>query len=261
MLNVPGLNFRNTFSLPGDVSSADVLAGLQNTFGAQNYNDQSVSRYTYYSGISYPLAGTNKLAFFTSNQSQVGQFITNITTPNNLGDYSMLISAISFDVALYLPTVANNPPWSYLLDADCPYPDIVHGFTQGGYAEFVVNNTTWYECPRPFEYSPACIGKNRMQTSMSAGNLSQAGMTPFAVTGASTSLCYADVERRSFRRQYLTNKIFLAPQTTFSLTINYDFGAIPVIGTSMITNAATPPTAGAIVCFARFDGLRYSPVS
>lgn len=261
MLNVPGLDFRQTFSLPGNVDSAEVLAGLQNTYGAQKYTQQSVQRYTYYSGISYPLAGTNQLSFFSTNQSQVGQWITNITTPNNLGEYSMLIYAISFDIVLYLPTVNTNPPWSYALDADNPYADIVHGLTQGGYSLFRVNNTTWDSVPLPFMFSPACIGKNRAQMSMSAGNFSQAGMTPFAVTGATTNLCYADIERRSYRRRYLQNNIFLAPQTTFEMSVQYPFGAIPVIGTTTITNAATPPTAGAIVCYCRWDGLRYRPVS
>lgn len=261
MLNISQLNFRDTMALPPSADSDSILAGLQNTFGAQKYTQQSVSRYPYYSYVAYPLAGGSSISFFGSNQSQLTQQLTNIENANSLANYSMLISSISFDVFLYLPTVANNAPWSYTTDALAPYADIVHGFTQGGYSQFTVNNTVWDEVDLPFMFSPSAIGKTRLDVSMSGMDLSQGGMSPFAVTGSQTVLCYADVERRAWRRRNLKNKIFLAPQTTFDMSIFYDFGPIPVIATSAITNAANPPAGPAIMVGCRFDGLRFAPVS
>jgi len=263
MTTVPGINFAKGQAswVPTEATSDDILAGLQDTYGAQKYTSQSVLRYEYYSGFTYPLAGANSLAFFSQNQSQIGTYLTNIELANSTSTYSYLITAISFDLQVYQPTTANNAPWSYALDTDCPYPDIVHGLTQGGVSNFSIDGTSWDQVDLPFQFAPACIGKNRMETSMSALAITQAGMSPFATTNAGTNLCFADVERRSWRRRYLKNRIFLAPQTSFKLTIDYPSGAIPVIGTTLTTNGATPPTAGALIPFARLDGYRYAPVS
>ncbi len=260
MLNVPGLNFRDSLSLPSDVNSDDILRGLQNTFGVQKYNQQSVSRQPFFSYTAYPLAGATRVSFFSQAQSAMTQQFTNITNANTLSNESMLISSISFDVMLWLPTVTQNGPWPYALDADNPYSDLVHGFTQGGYSQLTINNTCWDECDLPFMWSPAAIGKNRMEVATGLAG-AQNAMSPFEFTGSSVSLCFADIERRFWRRRNLKNKIFLAPQTSFDLSIFYDFGVLPVIGTTAITNAANPPTGPAIMVGARFDGLRYSPLS
>lgn len=242
--------------LPAGTDSADILAALSNRYGAVKYTQQSVQRYPYYYYAQYPAAGAGSIGFWGTNQAQSTGAITNIEQAGTLGNYSMLITSISYDVMLYIPTVANNAPWAYTTEALAPYADIVHGLTQGGYATFKVNNTEWDQVPLPFMFSPGGIGKNRMELSQGAFAWSQAGVSPFAVTGSQTALCYADIERRAWRRRNLTNPIFLAPQQTFQHTLTYDFGLIPVISTSVINNTTAFIYVGAIL-----DGYRFAPVS
>ncbi len=260
-----GLNLRTAQTLTSGVDSNSILAALNQTYGANKYTQQSVSRYPYYSYQAYPLAGASSLSFFGANMATVTNECCNLEQAGNIGNYSYLINSIGFDIFLFIPTVANNAPWSYdpvTGDASAPYADLVHGLTQGGYAQLSINNTVWDEVALPFMYSPACIGKNRMELSTSGLNITQAGMTPFAVVGAGVSLCNADVEQRFYRRRILTNPIFLAPQTTFDMTLSYDFGAIPIEATGIITaGTTTPPVAASLMVGVRWDGWRYSPVN
>lgn len=261
---VAGLNFNTPQVLPQNANSASVLAGLQNTFGATKYSQQSVSRYPYYFYQAYPLAGAASLAFFGTNQAQATTQLTNIETANTLGNYSMLITSIGFDLFMYIPTTASNAPWSYSAatgDATTPYADVVHGLTQGGYSQLTINNTVWDEADLPFMYSPAAIGKNRAELGAGMFSLTQSGMSPFAVVGTQTSLCYADVVRRTWRRRNLTNKIFIAPQTTFDMSMFYDFGAIPVLAATTITSGSFVAGQPSIMVGVRFDGLRFAPLS
>lgn len=249
----------------GGNPSAQILSGLQHRYGALKYTDQSVQRYPLYSYQAYPLAGAASLSFFGSNMATVGQELCNLEQAGNIGNYSYLINSIGFDIFLYIPTVANNSPWSYdstTGDASAPYADLVHGLTQGGYAELSINNTVWDHVALPFMYAPACIGKNRMMLAQAGLNITQSGMSPFAVTGAGVSLCNADVERRWHRRRTLSNPIFLAPQTTFDMSMYFDFGLLPILATGIITaGTTTPPTSASLMVGVRWDGWRYSPVS
>lgn len=250
--------------LPPNATSSDILAALNAELGATKYTQQNVSRYPYYYYQAYPLAGTAALGFFGQSQSQVTQQLTNIETANTLGNYSFLITSIGFDVFLYIPTVANNAPWAYSAsvgDVTAPYADIVHGLTQGGYSQLTINNTVWDEVDLPFMYSPAAVGKNRMELSAGAFAFTQAGGSPFAVTGSQSVLCYADVERRAWRRRNLTNKIFIAPQTTFDMSIYWDFGLIPVLATTTITSGTFVAGSPSIMVGVRFDGIRFAPLS
>lgn len=265
MIDLSTFNYSRPTVLPPSAAAApdsnSILAGLNRSFGAIKYTQQSVSRYPYYSYQAYPLAGASSLSFFGQNQATATPQLTNIEQAGTLGNYSFMITSIGFDVFLYIPTVANNGPWSYTTDALAPYADIVHGLTQGGYAELSINNTVWDHVALPFMFSPAGIGKNRVELSQGAMNISQSGMSPFAVTGAQTNLCFADVERRAFRRRNLTNPIFLAPQTTFDMSVFYDFGAIPVIASSVITSGTFVAGSPSIMVGVRFDGWRYAPLS
>lgn len=244
-----------TQTVPPGTSSADILALYQQRFGAVKYNQQSVSRYPYFSYQAYPAAGAASLGFFGTNMATSTAQLTNIEQAGTLGNYSYLLSSISFDIFLYIPTVASNGPWTYTTDALAPYSDIVHGLTQGGYATLTINNTVWDDCALPFMFSPASIGKNRLEVSQGAFTFSQAGGSPFAVTGSQASLCFADILRRAKRRRNFTNQIFMAPQQTFDMSLFYDFGAIPIISTSVITGSAIL-YVGVI-----FDGWRFAPVS
>lgn len=242
-----------------------ILAGLQQRYGALKYTQQSVQRWQYYSYQAYPLAGAAALSFFGQNAAQASNECCNLEQAGNIGNFSYLLNAIGFDLFLYIPTVANNAPWAYNVitgDASAPYTDIVHGFTQGGYAELGINNTMWWHECLPFMTAPSCIGKSRKVLSQAGLNISQAGMSPFAVTGAGVSLCDADVERRWWRRRTLGNPIFLAPQTTFTMDLSYDFGPIAIGSTGIITaGSTTPPVAASLMVGVRWDGWRYSPVS
>lgn len=243
-------------SLPQGTSSADVLSWLQATQGAVRYNSQQMVRYPFYYYTAYPAAGAAQIGFFAQNQTQVGLQLTNIENAGTLGNYSFLLTGIGFDAFLYIPTVGSNQPSTYTTDALAPYADIVHGFTQAGAFELRIANALWSQIPLPFMYAPPAFGKPRIQPAQGGFAWTQAGMSPFAVTGGQNSLAYADLERRAWRRMNLNNPIFIAPQQTFTANLLYPSGLVPVISTSVINN-----TAAFIYVGIWFDGWKFTPVS
>ncbi len=242
--------------LPAGSSADDVLKWYQQTYGAVRYSSQQMTRYPYYYYTAYPALGAAEIGFFSQNNVQVGSQLTNIENAGTLGNYSYLLTSIAFDLFLYIPTVASNQPTSYTTDALAPYADIVHGLTQGGTFEFRVANTLWDQIPLPFMFSPPAIGKSRIEIAQGGFSWTQAGGSPYAVTGAQASLCAADLERRAWRRRNFVNPIFVAPQQSFTAKVLYPSGAIPVISTSVINN-----TTAFIYVGCRFDGWRFAPVS
>jgi len=249
------LNLTANQSLPPGTSASDVLAAYQQQYGAVQYNNQSMTRYPFYSYVAYPAAGAPSLGFFNQTISQAGSSLTNVEQIGTLGNYSFLLQSVSFDMFLYIPTTASNQPSIYTTDALAPYADIVHGFTQGGYFSFMIGNTLWDQIPLPFMYSPPSMGRSRLEVSQGAFSFAQAGTSPFGVTGSQDSLCYADLERRALRRRPYVNPIFIAPQQTFQATIGYDFGSLPLISSSVLTGSAVL-YVGCI-----FDGWKFAPVS
>lgn len=249
------ITLNTTQALPAGTTANDALALLQQQYGAVRYSDQQMSRYPYYSYTAYPAAGASSIGFFGQNMAQATPQLCNVEQTGTIGNYSYLLQSIAFDIFLYIPTVADNQPSAYTTDALAPYADIVHGLTQGGYFNFTIGNTLWDQIPLPFMYSPPGEGRERCEVSQGAFAWAQAGLTPFAVTGSQASLCYADLERRALRRRLFSNPIFIAPQQTFNAQIGYDFGPIPIISTSVITDGAVL-YVGCI-----FDGWKFTPVS
>ena len=254
-MNSALINTGATQSLPAGTTASDVLAAYQAQYGAVQYSSQQMTRYPYYSYVAYPAAGASAIGFFGQNITQATQDLCNIEQPGTLGNYSYLLQSISFDIFAYIPTSANNQPNVYTADTSALYSDIVHGLTQGGYFDFTIGNTLWDEIPLPFQYSPPAIGRNRLEVSQGAFAFTQAGTSPFAVTGSQNALCYADLERRALRRRNFVNPIFIAPQQSIQGVITYDFGAIPIISTGIITGSAIL-YVGCIL-----DGWKFAPVS
>lgn len=244
-----------TQSLPAGTSADDVLSAFQQQYGAVQYSNQQMSRYPYYSYVPYPAAGAASLGFFGNSMAQVTAALCNVEQTGTLGNYSYLLQSITFDMFLDIPTTASNQPTAYTTDALAPYADIVHGFTQGGYFEFNIGNTLWDQIPLPFLYSPPGVGRSRLSVSQGAFAFAQAGMSPFGVTGSQESLCYADLNRRAKRRRNYVNPIFITPQQSFSAQLNYDFGPLPIISSSVLTGEAT------LYIGCLFDGWKFSPVS
>lgn len=252
-------NLGQTQALPAGSDSNTVLAAFQQKYGAVRYTDQQMSRYPYYSYVPYPIAGASGIGFFNSNMSASTPQLTNIEQAGSLGNYSYLLQSISFDIFLMLPTVANNQPSAYTTDLLAPYADFVHGLTQGGYYELTIGNTKWDQIPLPFMYSPPANGRNRLSLATGQFAFTQSGVTPFGVTGAQTSLCYAELERRAWRRRNFVNPIFIAPQQTLNSQISYDFGPIPIAASTIITGVTPAGPTLYVGCI--FDGWKFAPVS
>ncbi len=254
-VNIKGYQFdpNRTTSLPMGTTADDVLASFQAAYGVQQYDRQKSSRWPYYSYVNYPAAGQNVFNFFGVNQAQAtnGQLDTNIEQPGNLGNYSFFVQSICFDIRVL---GAAPQPSAYTVDTSAIYSDIVHGFVQAGYWELKIGTNTWDTCPFPFKYSPPGDGELRVAPSMGSFAFSQSGLTPFAVTGAQTSLAYAGLERRAFRRRILKNPLFIAPQQNFQAQLRYDSGALAILATGVITGGAT------LAVGVWFDGTRFAPV-
>lgn len=218
------------------LSGSDAAIAFMNArYGAVKYNQQSVKRYPYYYRYPYPTAGSVTIPFFGTSRAQSTEQITNIEQAGNFGNVSYLIESFAFDWYMATP----DQPDTYALDADTIYPDIVHGFAQAGWFQFQVGNQQWLEMPLPFQSCPPANGRPHVGISQGAFSFTQAGGSPFGVTGTQVALCYADLERRSLRKMKLQQNIFLAPQQNFLAQINYDLGAVPVIGTTAVPNGTT----------------------
>jgi len=246
-------NYNTTQSLPPGTTANDVLAGLQSQFGAVRYNQQQMLRYPYYYNAAYPAAGANVVQFFGTSLGQSSAQITNIEQAGGFGNVSFLLSAVSFDFWVYNPATTGQPQ-TYTDDTTSIYSDIVHGFTQGGYFEFTVGNLKWIQTLLPFMFAPPANGRLRCEVNQGAFAFSQAGLSPFAVTGSQNILAYADLERRACRKMNLVNPIFIAPQQNFIAQVSYPSGAIPIIATAVVTGGA--------VLYVRccFDGYKFTPI-
>lgn len=251
-----GIPYSQNLALPKGTDSADVVAWLNATQGAVRYSQQQMIRYKYYSYINYPAAGAVQNGFFAANQASAGLQFTNIETAGAFGNYSYLITGIGLDLQLYIPTVASNQPSSYTTDALAPYADVVHGLTQGGVFTFLTAQTTWLQMPLPFMTMPPADGQIRTVIAQGGFAFTQSGMTPFGVTGAQNSLCYANLERRYNRRLNLQNPIFFAPNQSFNASLGYPGGAIAVISTSVIDNSSAFIRVGCVL-----DGWKFTPLS
>ena len=240
-------------ALPQGTNSNQVLAALQSTYGAQKYTDQQMLRYPYYSRVQYPAAGASQISFFGQSMGQITELLTNAEQSGALGNVSFLLTGIYFDFWVSAPATTGQPQ-IYLEDADAIYADIVHGFAQAGFWELTVGNVKWDSVPIPFLYRPPSNGRVRTSLNQGGGAFTQSGMSPFAVTGAGTNLCRADLNRRAWRRGNLQNPLFLAPQQNFTAMIYYPSGLIPIIATDVVTGSAV------LYVECTFDGWKYSPV-
>lgn len=239
--------------LPVGTSSRQVLAQLQQTYGAVRYTDQQMLRYRYYSRVQYPAAGASELNFFGTNQGQSTTLLTNAEMGGGLGNFSFLISNISFDFWVQNPATTDQPQ-TYTADTTAIYSDLVHGFAQAGVYTLTVGNVTWDQAPLPFLTRPPSNGRGRCELSQGAFAFSQAGLSPFGVTGSQNVLAYADLNRRAHRRGNLQNPLFLAPQQNFTMTLGYPSGVLPIIATSVVTGSAV------LYVEAIIDGWKFTPV-
>lgn len=249
----PVIDVRGGGAVPQGTSPEQVLRALQNEYGAQQYNDQQMTRYPYYSRVQYAAAGASQISFFGQSMGQITNLLTNSENPGSLGNVSFLIQNISFDFWVSGPNTTGQPQ-TYTTDATSIYSDIVHGFAQAGFWELMIGNVKWDQCPMPFLYRPPSNGRNFCALNQGGGAFTQSGMSPFAVTGTGNNLCYADLNRRFHRRGNLQNPLFLAPQQNFQATIFYPSGLIPIIATTVVASAAVLY----VECI--LDGWKFSPV-
>lgn len=250
---MPAINLSSTQALPAGTTSDSVLAALQNQFGAVRYNQQQSLRYPYYSNVAYPAAGASQLQFFGTSLGQSTPAITNIEQPGTFGNLSFLLQSISFDYWVAAPATTGQPQ-TYTTDATAIYSDLVHGFAQAGVFSLTIGNLNWINLPLPFMFAPPANGRLRREISQGALAFTQAGLTPFAVTAAGTNLCYADLERRAHRRLNLKNPIFIAPQQNFTAQIDYPFGLVPIIATTVVAGGAV------LYVTCNLDGTKFTPV-
>ncbi len=240
-------------ALPQGTNSNAVLAALQREYGAVRYTDQQMLRYPYYSRVAYPAAGATELNFFGTNQGASTELITNTEQAGGLGNFSFLCTGIYFDYWVSAPATTDQPQ-IYALDADAIYSDLVHGFAQAGVWSLTIGNVLWDMRPIPFLFNPPSNGRPRCSVASGMFSFTQAGGSPFAVTGAQSNLCYADLNRRAWRRGNLQNPLFIAPQQNFTATIGYPSGLIPIIATAVVTGGAT------LYVEVTLDGWKFTPV-
>lgn len=224
-------------------SADNALAFLQKKYGSAIYSEQQVKRKQFYSYVSYPLAGANVLNFFGTSESQSSAQFTNVPQPSNFGNVSFLLNAVYLDFFVLAPTL----PTTYTADNDSLYSDLVHGFAQAGSLKIEIGASVFARYPRPFLYAPPASGRPR--TEVAGFTLTEGA--PNTVTGWPAS---ADLNRLANGARTWKNPVLIEPQQNFSVALEFPSGAVPVIGTDVVT-VNNPLYVGCVL-----DGTVFIPV-
>lgn len=209
------------------MTNLDVLSPfmnqLQAMYGSFDPNSVQLRRRPYYSFVAYPAAGKANFQFFSTAIGQSNRQLTNIQRSGHL-DNPFIIKALR---TRYFITGQNNANWDGT-DASTLYGDVVNGLFSAGVLRLVISSKEWFQIPTPFQYAPPAYGTPKVESAgLASAYVSSA---PNAYPGGSAAEGAA----------YLIDPEFLiGSDQSFMVTIEYPSGAVPVIGTGVVTNDTT----------------------
>jgi hypothetical protein len=231
-------------------NSMQALNALAQRYGATDYRSWQTVRRKFYFKTKYPEAGQASLVFF-SNPAGVNNLTlddTNIPQANQFGQQHFLVKAIETYLSI---KTWDLKAWDGT-DASTLVSDLLNGFVHAGVLQLVISNKTYAQIPCPFLYCPPGDGQERVYTrGVEALTLTEAAPNTLAtlVTGAP----YA--EQKGFRNIYLMDpQILIEAGQTFTLTVDFPSGLVPVIGTGVTDDDANPLKVGV-----KLDGVLIRP--
>jgi hypothetical protein len=197
------------------------LGQLQRMYGSFDPNKVQTRRRSYYSFAAYPTAGQTTFNFFSSTVGQLDRQLTNIQRSGHF-DNPLIVKAIRMR---YFITAQSVHLWAGT-DVSTIYSDIVNGLFTCGVVRVVIGSKEWLQIPTPFFYAPVGYGAPEVHTAGTQGvNISSA---PYA---------YPSRLRRS---SFIVDPSFLiGSDQNFQFSLEYPSGAVPVIGTTVVTGNTT----------------------
>ena len=239
---------RQTFP-SGPTQSQLIIQSLQQNIGTAQYSSWQTTRATFWSFLNYPAAGQTAFNFFsfaTGGAAPVNLQYTNMAQGGALSQQFLLIKAIK--TYYYLSTLKSmlSAPLSggNYADANNPAADFLYGFCQAGYLTLTIGSKNFIQIPRPFLYAPPADGSTALTTGF--------GQTIAGGGQNDTLIASADLNRDK-NAVFLTDpNIFLEAQQSFSVAVNFDSGAIPLINSNNLTNNFFIGVA--------LDGILYRPI-
>jgi hypothetical protein len=219
-------------------SDSEFVQSLQAKYGSIDAGRVQTRRRQYYSFVSYPLAGSVRLQFFSTGVGQSNRQLTNIQQAGVL-DNPFLIKAIRCkwfiqDTEMEEAAVA---------DSSSLYSDFVQGLFTSGVMMLKIGSKDWLNIPSPFLYAPPAYGMPKVLSSVAGG-----------ATGATGVIPYADLQSDREAAFIMSPSVLINQDQNFQLTIEYPTGLIPVIATGVVT-VGNPLYVGV-----EFDGIEVRPV-
>jgi len=215
------------------------LAAIQQRYGSIDPNKLVTRRRQYYSFVKYVEAGQVTTTFFGSSQGGSNRQLTNLMTPGQF-DNPFVVKAIR--TAYY---IQNRFAVAYSgTDASTLYSDMVNGLFQSGILRVIIGGQERLILPSPFLYAPPASGSVQLHTgglTASAGALDAVPPTVTAVAMTDVGAPpFADLTGRKDRAYLVDPYYLLEKQQSFAFTIEYPYGAIPIIGTGVTDDTTNP---------------------
>lgn len=229
-----------------------MLANLQNRFGSANYKSWQSLRQRWYSFVDYPEAGGSQFNFFGSALGQSGLTLedTNLPKAGTFGQTHFLLKTISFvwkigtwDLTAYDGT-----------DASTLASDVLDGFVGEGYASLVINSRPFLNIPKPFLYAPPGDGRE-LVNSTGIGALTLTEGTPNVLATYRGAPPYATQARSRDNLYRVDPNILIEAEQSFSVTVSFPSGLVPIIGTGVTNDTTNPMRVGCIM-----DGIMFRPL-
>lgn len=244
--------FRN---LPGASDSDQILQYLSDNYGSADFKNWQRVRQPYWSSVVYPEAGASQLVFFGNALGQGTNTLnlTNMPKAGSLGQRHYVLKQIK--VSWYLKTWDMVTTWSGL-DVDTLVSDLLMGFVNTGELELTINSRQFVQLPKPQLYAPPSDG--RLQ-SYSAGlqslTISSLGISSDILATAVWAAPMASLNSRLDGLYIIDPEILIEAEQSFSVTMNWPTGLVPIIGTDITDDTTNPLYLQCII-----DGEEYRPL-
>lgn len=200
-------------------SDSDFVQSLQARYGSIDAGRVQTRRRQYYSFVNYPLAGSVRTQFFAVGVGSLNRQLTNIQQAGSL-DNPFLVKAIRTKYFIQNTAIGS----AGVLDASSLYSDLIGGLFTSGVLIFKIGSKEFLNIPSPFLYAPPAYGSPKLYSSVAGG-----------ATGNSGVVQYADLQSGRDATFLMSPSVLINQDQNFQITIEYPFGAIPVIATTVVT--------------------------
>lgn len=225
-------------------SSVQVVDAVQGRFGTVDYSQWSVRRGRKWGFVDYPEAGSTSLSFFGQQigQNGVTVFDTNMQTAGKISQEHFLVKSIS---AVWRINTWALTSWAGT-NISTLVSDVLAGFVQGGFLRLTINTTDFLQLPLPFLHAPDCAtGYEVWSAGIEALTLTEG--TPNTLATYTSDMPWVTVDSARENLWKFDPMLLIAAEQTFSVSIEYPSGAVPVIGTTITDDTTNPLQVGIIL--------------